>query len=975
MLDLNEVSPQRPPWIPYDLDEIVRRLRDTAHLWVPQYFPNGRREADEWRLANIRGDAPRKNGSCVIALKGERAGDWIDFDGGDGGGPLSTLENATGVTGRDLYACAADITGWTPAMPVRRELPPPPKEKDSAREIEIILARSIPIPGTLAETYLRSRGLILPDSSDLHFHPDLAHWETKTGFPALIGAVRNRQGEIIALQRIYLSPDGAAKAPVPNPKKMLGRVAGGAVRLAAIGEDGRLGLCEGIETGLAVMTAVSGLPVWATLSTSHLEQVVLPSEARDIIILADNDSSGAGLRAAETIARKLKAEGRKITICQPPAPDTDFNDLLRDAGPEAVTELVRAAFAHMTEDKAAEPPMGRHLPFGFTLPDPPLPTLRTDEGDLKRAVDKGWSLLLSSNRSPWLFRAGGQMSWIVPDDEARPMAAAVTEERLRYMLARLALWKRLGNKNELVPAAPPTSLVKSILATPDPALPVLAGIVNTPVFGRNGVLLTDPGYHADARLLYHPAPGFQIPGISAAPSGDEIAQAKALLLEELLGDFPFVSPSERAHAVALLLLGFLRAMIDGPTPLHVIEKPEAGTGAGLMIDLVAVILTGNPVAVMTASRDEEEWRKRITAKLRQMPSIMVIDNINHEIDSAALAAALTAPFWEDRILGVSEITRIPIRCVWIATGNNPKFSHEITRRIVRIRLDAKMDRPWLREGFRHPDLMAWVKASRAGLVSACLTLTQAWIAAGKPKGTRSIGSFEAWSHVVGGILDVAGIDGFLGNLDELMAASDAEGAMWRGFVTSWWDRFGTSEVGTTELYEVAIACEPPFALGSGNDRSQRTRLGKALGRIRDRVFDLEGRRVRIAAGGVFHQAQRWSLLLQEKHTSACAATSPCGNVETFGTDVPTDVPTKESSEFNDIGNVGNVGNVFPAPAHVRAHAPARAHAKEKDEKRSPRPQCPQTHSSATEISGERDGERGNAEAERPLMPDWLKEVT
>lgn len=51
-------------------------------------------------------------------------------------------------------------------------------------------------------------------------------------------------------------------------------------------------------------------------------------------------------------------------------------------------------------------------------------------------------------------------------------------------------------------------------------------------------------------------------------------------------------------------------MIDGPTPLHLIEKPEAGTGAGLMIDIIATIVTGRAVSVMTASDNDEEWRKR-----------------------------------------------------------------------------------------------------------------------------------------------------------------------------------------------------------------------------------------------------------------------------------------------------------------------------------------------------------------------------
>lgn len=971
MIDFNDVvSPQQS--IHYDIDAIVARLRDAVASWVPRHFPNGRREGDEWRLADIRGRAPRKSGSCVIALKGERAGDWYDHDGGDGGGPLSALEQATGLSGRDLFAYASSLVGWSNEAPARREPEPSRQEKDSKREIEIILSRAVPIAGTLGETYLRARGLTIPASQDLLFHPDLTHWETKTGFPALVGIVRDHAGEVIALHRTYLRPDGSAKADVPKAKKMLGKVAGGAVRLAEIGADGHLGLCEGIETGLSVMAARPEIPVWATLSTSHLEQVQLPPEAKEIIILADNDSSGAGLRAAETAARRLRAEARKVAIALPPEPDTDFNDLLLSEGPAAVATAVQAATQNDADANAVAETSGRHLPIGFHLPSSPLPALRADEGDLARAVDRAWRLLLASNRQPWLFRAGGVPSWVVPDDDGRPMAVPVTEERLRHMLAKLAMWRRLARNGDLAPAPPPTGLIKSLLATPDPALPVLAGIVNTPVFGRNGALITTPGYHPEARLLYHPTPGFALPSIPQHPRADEIARARSLILDDLFGDFPFVGDAERAHAAALLLLGFVRAMIDGATPLHVIEKPQAGTGAGLMIDIVATIMTGSPVAVMTASDNDEEWRKRITAKLRQMPSMLVIDNINNEVDSAALAAALTAPFWEDRVLGVSEIIRIPIRCVWIATGNNPQFSHEITRRIVRIRLDAHVDQPWRREGFRHPDLMGWVNANRARLVAACLTLVQAWLGAGKPLGAKTIGSFESWSRIMGGILDVATINGFLGNLDELMASNDAEGAMWRAFIATWWDRFGTAEVGTSDLYEVALASEPPLALGAGNDRSQRTRLGKSLGKMRDRVFNLGGRCVCITPSGVLHKVQRWRLVLQDTSPRVVPEPPPHGDVAPERGTSRTNVPTENGPEINTIGEFGDVGDV--SVTYTCTHAHTRAHEKERGEKRPQPPQCPQTTSIHSEKSWGHGRGRPDECPQSPLMPDWLKEA-
>lgn len=814
----------------------------------------------------------------------------------------------------------------------------------------------------------------MPEGADLLAHADLTHWETKSGFPALIGVVRNCAGETIALHRTYLQCDPAelekvAKAPVSKPRMVLGKNGGGAVRLAPLNENGVLALCEGIETGLAVMTACPGLAVWAALSTSGLEQVQLPAPVKRIIILADHDASGAGLRAAETTGRRLRAEGREVAIALPPKSGDDFNDLLLRDGAEAVRAVLERALPQSDEEP---PPIGQHRPLNYRAPDTSPPLMRADEGDLALAVEKTWSLLLASNRTPWLFRYAGGLTWVVPDDEGRPVAIALSDERLRHMLARLGNWRRLNAKGELVPAHPPTLLVKSVLATPDPGLPVLVGIVNTPVFGRQGRLLTTPGYHPDARLLYCPARGFEVQAIAERPSAQELSAARALICEDLLGDFPFVSHSEQAHAVALLLLGFLRAMIDGPTPLHLIEKPSAGTGATLIVDAIATILTGAGASVMTEGRDDEEWRKRVTAKLRQIPSIVLIDNLRQKLDSSAVAAALTAPFWEDRILGASEMARLPIRCVWIATGNNPEFSNEMARRIVRIRLDAHVERPWQRGGFRHPDLMTWVRANRARLVAACLIICQAWIAAGRPRGTRTIGSYENWAQVLGGVLGLAGIEGFLGNIEELMEASDAEGALWRSFVSAWWDRFGTAEVGSNDLYETALTCEPPLPLGAGNDRSQRIRLGKALGRLRDRVFQLRSVSVRAEICGTLQGAQRWRLSIDEKTgAEKHSQHSPAVNV----------VNVRECSKTNIHGENPNSANEIDGARECRecfsnAYTCARAHARaiedpEKHSQHSPHSPTPEKPGVS---GGECAGECPPPHSPIPDPPDWLKEA-
>jgi len=96
MLDLNQVPRQSARR--YDKDAIARALRATAHKWVIDLFPQGKRGREKgkaiWRVADISGRAPRNKGSCVIQLEGEDAGGWVDFEDDKRlkGGPISTIK-------------------------------------------------------------------------------------------------------------------------------------------------------------------------------------------------------------------------------------------------------------------------------------------------------------------------------------------------------------------------------------------------------------------------------------------------------------------------------------------------------------------------------------------------------------------------------------------------------------------------------------------------------------------------------------------------------------------------------------------------------------------------------------------------------------------------------------------------------------------------------------------------------------------
>jgi hypothetical protein len=380
------------------------------------------------------------------------------------------------------------------------------------------------------------------------------------------------------------------------------------------------------------------------------------------------------------------------------------------------------------------------------------------------------------------------------------------------------------------------------------------------VFANDGTLLIESGFCAPSGILVAPSVDLCVPDIPLAPSLEDVSLARYLITDELFGDFPFVSAADRAHAIGLLLAFFCRDLIDGTTPLHAIDKPAPGTGAGLLLDVITIIVTGEAAHLMAAATDEEEWRKRLTAKLLTSPLYVAIDNVNRRLDSASLSSAITASVWEDRPLGVSQVAHIPVRALWIVTGNNIAFSNELARRSVRIRLDARTDRPWLRRNFRHADLPAWTREHRNEFVWAALVLIRAWLAANRSAGNKSLGSFNAWAHTIGGILDVTDVPGFLGNSEDLYEVADAEGAEWRRFVTAWWETFGSREVGISELWTVVVPEKgDAFDLGLGDldkPKNAKTRLGKRLSAMRERQFGP----FRIETAGVRQRARRWRLL-------------------------------------------------------------------------------------------------------------------
>jgi hypothetical protein len=220
-------------------------------------------------------------------------------------------------------------------------------------------------------------------------------------------------------------------------------------------------------------------------------------------------------------------------------------------------------------------------------------------------------------------------------------------------------------------------------------------------------------------------------------------------LTDPVRDFPFVAGSDRAAYIAAVLSLLARHTIYGPVPMFTVRAPTPATGKSLLAEVVGIIGTGRTPPAMTMTYEGEELRKRITSLAVAGTALVLIDNLSGSVGSDTLAAALTATEWEDRVLGLTQMVRVPLRTVWLATGNNLAFRRTLGRRVVPIDLDAEVEVPEDRTGFHYPDLIAHVREDRHRLVIAGLTILRAFHVAGKPThGMPRMGSFEAWDDLI-----------------------------------------------------------------------------------------------------------------------------------------------------------------------------------------------------------------------------------
>ena len=188
---------------------------------------------------------------------------------------------------------------------------------------------------TLAETYLRYRGITIPVPPNLYFY-DIRNYD-KYGHnfgnhPAMVAPIWSPlNGKFQGAHVTFIRGSGRGKAKGKNSKITLGVIKGGVVQFVPEDADdnpkGPLLIAEGIEDALSVLE-ITGCESWSALSATNMDAITVPARYREVIICANNDV--VGLDAANRFAERLAKEGRVVRVAVPEPEGSDWNDMLCD---------------------------------------------------------------------------------------------------------------------------------------------------------------------------------------------------------------------------------------------------------------------------------------------------------------------------------------------------------------------------------------------------------------------------------------------------------------------------------------------------------------------------------------------------------------------------------------------------------------------------------------------------------------------
>jgi len=729
---------------------------------------------------------------------------------------------------------------------------------------------------------------------------------------------------------VQLRPDTPVEVPEEDrPRKYLWpKGSGSPIGVARHDDQSDLVFfVEGTKQSLAVASHVSEGSVYAIAGCRTWSEDGVPvtdldvAEGHQVLLCfdADVETNPDVWEAASKFTEALRAEGASDIsyLMVPGGAKVGLDDVLGSRDPER-----RGAYLQRLVDSASsklpkKPKKKAPSPRAIGTPDRPKIEVNAD----RHLVINQILAALKRWDGTRLFNYGGVLSELRGSD-----VDPLNRDKFCAVLAEGSTCVSLNPQGFPTYQWPDGPTLGAAMTKAD-EFTELARVSRMPIVRADGTICATSGYDAETRtmvILPDELEGLEVPEL---PTPEDVEAAAELLLEDWLVDFmpSLPTPSDRANLLGLMLTPLIRGLVP-LVPLAVVDGLQAGVGKNLLADLLALLVTGTTAQPLPYARDDEEVRKVITSAFRSGAELFLFDEA-HVVEGANFARALTSITYKDRVLGVSNMAEYPNNVTWVSLGNNVVVNGDMSRRVYRIALHSTVANPQDRPevAFHHPDIRAWTLVHRTELVSALLTLIRAWYVAGEPGPAEpiSFGSFERWAKIAGGVLHLAGIEGFLGNLVGWRSESDFERTYWSDHLQWLRESFG-DQAFTTRQVQALLAADPvnaemPPRMADPTLKGFSRELAQVYSKHRDRIVN--GLRLGKSQQTGHGRVTKWTVSDVIEPVSEVREVSPSeGKPPLEGVQIAGFRPENaETAGLNGSGGSGGYGgSVHPtSPVHTR----------------------------------------------------------
>jgi hypothetical protein len=474
-----------------------------------------------------------------------------------------------------------------------------------------------------------------------------------------------------------------------------------------------------------------------------------------IVALLEKYPNGVGAKYAKRLRKEVKRSyGKAVGGMPTPTSGGTGGTLGTGAAGAGAGQPAGSASASASASAA---PQAAAAPAAARAPHV-LPTIRLVDGQLPRTVEATERAMISANLD--IFSRAGEL--VYPVSESRPAAngrktitarlSVFSTDAFIEPVAEAAIYQRWSVRQKAwTDIDPPVQLVRMVLSRERRrAFPHVSGIITTPTLRFDGSLLDAPGYDPRSELYLRPT--VQLPPIPAHPTWQD-AQAALIKLKHLLREFSFQDRQgnglERRLNCSVAISALLTAQLRGslPTsPIYLIRADTPGTGKSYLVDVIAMVATGQLCPVIAIAGSREETEKRLGSVLLDGLPIVSLDNCTADLNGTLLNQFTERPVVKIRILGRSEMPPCESHTAVFATGNNIGFTADMVRRGLVCNLEALDERPELREF--GSDALEVAAADRGVYVAAGLTIVRAYLVAGAPRVCGPLGSYSIWTRMV-----------------------------------------------------------------------------------------------------------------------------------------------------------------------------------------------------------------------------------